>query len=190
MTRHIFNLAHSLFFITQKFPWYSHSPQISPGQHSAVVLTSTVPHVPPSWRLPVSEPPSTSGYPCDVTLLHVQPYVSHARVLRDTFRNSVTSPSGFPHVFWPISDGLAPSSGSLRLGCTLQGSCPHLTSPVSSDRLAVWVYLLAGIFLPHEIHYKTLLTASTKDKVVCIHGHSACVCCKEATYYKLGAQNK
>ncbi len=69
---------------------YSHR---SPGQPSAVALTSTMFHRREDF---LSGPPSTSGYPrdvtCSATLLRVQPYVSHI----SSATRSVTSPSGFP----------------------------------------------------------------------------------------------
>ncbi len=122
-------------------------PQVSPGQSNAVALTSTLRNV----RLPVSGPPSTSGYPrevtCPATLLRVQPHVSHVSSTR-----SVTSPSGFPQGLLN-NLGLAPSSRSLRLGCTLPGVCSLRRRPCHPTAL-----LCRCSFLPHAIRCKTLCT--------------------------------
>ncbi len=154
MTGHILNLARSPFFITQNSPWYSHSPQGSPGQPNAVALTSTVPHVPLSWRLPVSGPLSTSGYShdvtCPATLLRVQPYVSHV----SSTTRSVTSPSVFPrglltNLRWPGSQFSLPASWLYPSRLLLTQTLHSVIRPLCC---------VGCIFLPRGIRCKTLCT--------------------------------
>ena len=87
----------------------------------------------------LSGPPSTSGYPrdvtCPTTLLRVQPYISHM----SSVTRSVTSHSGFlrgllPNLRRPGSQFSLPASWLYPSRLLLTQ-----TSPVSSDRLAVWV---------------------------------------------------
>ncbi len=85
------------------------------------------------------------------TPLRVQPYVSHV----SSATRSVTSTSGFARGLLPNlrrsgSQFSLPSSWLYPSGLLLTP-----TSPVSSDRLAVY---LAGIFLPHAVRCKTLKT--------------------------------
>ena len=58
----------------------------------------------------------------------------------------------------------------------------HSDVAVSSDRLAVLV-VSSCLMRAAARHY--VLMTSTKVKVVCIRGKSACMCCKEATCYNL-----
>ncbi len=181
ITRHNVNLARSLFFITQnsRGTATAHrsllgSPAQSPSHPPS--LTCTVPHVLPSWRLPVSGPPSTSGYPrdvtCPATLLCMQPYVSHV----SSATRSVTSPSRFPQSLLRtniISDGLAPSSRSLRLGCTLRGFCSLRRRPCHPTAL-----LCSS---PQDISDMMYSRPVQKSKW-CVYAVTACMCCKEGTY--------
>ena len=131
--------------LLHKTPLVQPQPQATLAQPSAVVFTF---HHPSRSQSPTfhrredsfSGPPSTSAYSrdvtCPVTSPRVPPYVSHV----SPATRSVTSPSAFHEVSLIISR--QPGSQLckvLRLGCALQGFCLLSRSPVSSDRVAVWV---------------------------------------------------
>ncbi len=79
ITKTILYLARSLLFYSQNPPLVQ--PHPAGPSWAAQRRRLPVPHVPPSWRLPVPGPPSTSGYPrdatCPATLLCVQSHVPH-----------------------------------------------------------------------------------------------------------------
>ncbi len=165
MTGHILNLSRSS--LLHKTPVYSHSPQVSPGQHSVVALTF-------HSREDLSGPPSTSGYlrdvTCPATLLRVQPYVSHVSFATP----SVTSPSRLKFPRGLLTDLRRPGSQFSLPAFWLYSARLLLTqtSPVSSDRFHAAVWVVSSCLVRSAArHY--MLTASTQVRMVCIRGNSA-----------------
>ncbi len=135
---------------------------------------STVVKTPRIW------PPTVSGPPVHVRLFtwhHLPSHASARETLRlahalgNTFRDYIAL-QAFHKVFWQISDGLAPSSRSLRLGCTLRGLCS--LRPLSC---VGYIFLPVSSCLIRSAARHYILTASTKvNWKWCVYAVTVHVC--------------